>query len=451
MKKSLWFTLALFCFAPTLSSPFAQTSGALYVDEAMIETLIISNNVSFKAIQTRYEQAKRARNSMWNEFLPQVSAGVSSNRVYGPDGLLAHGNTTGGWVSSVNFGARLDLTSWVWMGMLKTQYEFEAGELSYAHAKQQLISNGLIAFYGIMLERDSLQLRADGVKIAQEAYQQSLNRFNNGVAQQLEMLNAEVSYQNQNNQYEQAKISFEQSLLSFKQILGIPLDQEIILVGSIDIETYRFDTDQTITAFSGQNLALQQALKQQIANEWNLWFNHASATFRPFVSLDYSAQYSSNPMTHLTPTPSKARNSFSLTIGFTMQLDAFLPWSKTGLSLWQARDGFKLQALQNEDDTITNEREIIVATEKINNIVSRLTILQNAASVSARALELTRISFEQGMSTQLELDQALIRWNEAQLNLVSAKFDYFRALQELSITTGQSPSSLMNFARTTNQ
>lgn len=55
------------------------------------------------------------------------------------------------------------------------------------------------------------------------------------------------------------------------------------------------------------------------------------------------------------------------------------------------------------------------------------------------------------MSTQLELDQALIRWNEAQLNLVSAKFDYFRALQELSITTGQSPSSLMNFARTNNQ
>ncbi|NIZ46437.1 TolC family protein [Entomospira nematocerorum] len=451
MNKSLWLTLALFCFAPTLSSIFAQTSGALYVDEAMIETLIVSNNVNFKAIQTQYEQAKRARNNMWNEFLPQISVGVASNRVYGPEGLLAHGNISGGWVNGVSFGARLDLTSWVWMGMLKTQYEYEAGELSYAHAKQQLISNGLIAFYGIILERDSLQLRADGVRISQEAYEQSLNRFNNGVAQQLEMLNAEVSYQNQNNQYEQAKISFEQSLLSFKQLLGIPLDQDIILVGNINIETYRFDIDQTLNAFSGQNLALQQALKQQIANEWNLWFNHASATFRPFVSLDYSAQYTSNPVSHMVPNASKARNSFSLTLGFSIQLDAFLPWSKTGLSLWQARDGFKIQAMKNEDQAITNEREIIASTEKINNIVSRLAILENAARVSARALELTRISFEQGMSTQLELDQALIRWNEAQLNLVSAKFDYFRALQELSITTGQSPSSLMNFARTNNQ
>ncbi|NIZ18976.1 TolC family protein [Entomospira culicis] len=452
MKTSLRLKLGLLSLFCLPASLFAQSSEAIFLDEARVETLIISNNINVKGIQIQFDQAKRARDHMWNEFLPQISAGVSSNRVYGYNqALLAHSNPTGGWVNQVTFGAQLNLTSWVWMGMLKTQYEYEAGELSFEHAKQQIISSGLITFYSLLLSQERLNLLADSVRVAQEAYQQSSRLYNNGMVQQLDLLNAEVSYQNQLNQYEQALIDYQEAELSFKQMLGIAFDQDVVLLGSVDLEPNKFDIDRTLAAFSGANLAIQQALKQQLANEWGLWYSHAAQTFTPFVRLDYAAQYNTSPLSHagLVSTSLMPRNSFSLTLGFSMNLDAMLPWSKTGQSLWKQREGFYYQALKNDEDIITNEREIINQTQQINNIVERLLILQNAANVSERALELTTQGYNLGVRNQIELDQALISRNQARLNLAVAKFDYFRALQELSVTTGQNPSTLMNFARGT--
>lgn len=451
MKIHLWLKLGL---ALLVNQIFAQPENILFIDETGVEAFIMSNNINLKGAQIQFNHAKRSRDNMWNEFMPKIEAGVRSNRVYGPNqALFAHGNASGGWFNALTFNAFLDLSSWVWMGMLKTQYQYEAGELSYEHAKQQLKANGLIFFYSLLLSRENLNLVESSTRIAHEAYQQSLRLYNNGILQQLDLLDAEVSYQNQKNQYEQLRINYEQSILEFKQLLGIPLSQDIVLLGNINIETYSFDTEQMLHAFSGKNLAIQQAFKQQIANEWDLWFNHATAAFRPFVSLDYSAQYTTTPLSHLRLSSNSLRpiNSLSFTLGFTMQLDSILPWSKTGLNLWQARDQFRYKTMENEEALITNEREIINQTEQLNNIVERLVLLSNTASVSERALELTSIGYNQGVRTQLELDQSLIRRNEARLNLAKAKFEYFKSLQELSVITGQSSTSLINFARVNNQ
>ncbi len=436
MKKK-WVIQLLILVATAQGLLFAQPSqSATVIDVAMVEALVISNNVNYKIAQMSYAKAKRERNSMWNEFLPTVEATVATNSFTDQVG-------NDPWTGTVRLDATLDLSGWVWMSMIKTQRDYETGAITYELRQQQLITGSKTAFYALLLSEESLELARESTGVSRAAMQQAQRNFNSGLAQQLDLLNAQVSFENQSNRYEQERTAHEERVMSFKHLLGLPLDQPIQLSGSINVDTVPFNPGRLIAAFKGRDLEVLQAMAEEDALAWQVWQSHARAFLNPFARVSY---------TYFSPSDASnasRNNNVTLTLGVSMSLDAMIPYSKNGLNLWAQRDTLKQKTMLTEDQLVQNEIAIINQANKLNDISSRMTSLNNAARVSQTALDLTITGFRQGVRTQLEVDTAINSRNVAQLNLSSARFDYFQALQQLSIITNQPVHTLLRFARMT--
>lgn len=437
--KTNWVTkhiLIMMAILPSLL--FAQTeSQPTIIDVAMVEALVISNNVNYKIAQMNFAKAQRERNSMWNEFLPSTSATIASQSYTDQVG-------NDPWTPTVRLDATLDLSGWVWMSMVKTQRDYETGSITYELAQQRLITGSRTAFYALLLSEETTMLARESAEVSRAAMQQAQRNFNSGMIQQLDLLNAQVSFENQSNSYEQTRTTHEEQIMSFKHLLGLPLGQPIELKGAIDVDTVPFNSTRLIAAFKGRDLEVLQALAEEDAMAWQVWEAHAQSFLRPFARASY---------TYFSPTTVdnvNRNNNITFTLGVNMNLDAMLPYSKKGLSLWAARDSMKQKTMMNEDHLVKNEIAIINQANKLNDISSRMTSLNNAARVSQTALDLTVTGFRQGVRTQLEVDTAINSRNVAQINLSRARFDYFQALQQLSIITDQSIHSLLRFARLTN-
>lgn len=437
MKKK-WVIQILLLITTAQALMFAQaTQQPVVLDIAMVEALVISNNVEYKIAQMNFAQAKREKNSMWNEFLPTVNASVATN---------SSADTAGydPWTATMRLDAVLDLSGWVWMSMIKTQRDYETGAITYELAQQKLITGARTAFYNLLLSEEKLMLARETTEVARGNMQQKQRNFNSGMAQQLDLLNAQVTFENESNRYEESRTKHEELIMSFKHLLGLPLTQPIELKGSIDVDTVPFNAQRLIAAFKGRDLAVLEALAQQDAQAWQTWERHAQQFLRPFAKASYA---------YFGPTTTSnehLNNNLTLTLGVNMSLDAMLPYSKSGLSLWAQRDALKEKTMMTEDQLVQNEIAIINQANKLNDISSRMTSLNNAVRVSQTALDLTITGFRQGVRTQLEVDTAINNRNVAQINLSEARFNYFNALQQLSIITNQSIYSLLRFARLTN-
>lgn len=425
------------------------------IDEAMVETLLIANNFGYQSAKIAYEQAKRERNSVWNNLFPSLSGTVGVSN--GNKGLTSHASsnsTSGEWVTSIGFAASLNISAWVEMSIFQTFKDYDAGKMSFAAAKKSALDSGKKLFYSLILQRENLNNTAESLDLTRRNYQQAQANFNNGLSQRLDMLNAQVQYQNSQNTYQQALTAYEGNLLSFKQLIGIDVHQPIELDGQITVQPARFNAQDLASRYAGNSYTFKETEAKLASLRWQTIQQHLNLV-SPFVQLDYNLnRVNYNKNGNLYPSmvtngqnPNMWKDTASVTIGVKAQFDGMLPWSKTGISLWELRDSYKISKMSMENDKITNEVEIINQANKLNDIQGRMAVLENAANVSQQALQLTVNGYNQGLRTQLEVTSAINERNTARYNLLSAQYDYYSALLDLSAATGTGENTLQNEAR----
>lgn len=364
----------------------------------------------------------------WSNALPQVSALASYQRAFKAPVYMQKDN-------SVYAQATLDQPIYTFgrigAGLQAAFAARQANSYTASAAEKSLELDVMRGFWSVLLVRDVLQVRRDGLGLAQKSLDRVIELRKVGMVSDFDVLRARSQTSSLVPAVTQAESDLSMATLAFKELLGIPLDTTITIDGTLEVEPAGKPGEKLGAVMDRDDLNAIRSGVKSLENIYTIYHNAdmpaISAQFK------YSWQWSADNWT------GTSNNQYSV---FTGGLGILLPiwssgktsgqaqqikadWRKAQLGLQMAERGVQLQVAMANDAYSTASKSIEAAKIAVEQ------------AVQARQASETRLN--NGQITQLELQAAQLDETAARLGLANARFQYLVADANLRLAVGQSP------------
>ena len=213
-------------FSLCVGAASAQT--VLTIDSAV--QMAFDNNISIERSALTLQGLERAKDHAWNSFLPTVSVGGGfqllndSAATSSPYDYALYGN------ASIGFNISPAL-----IAAIKTAgLQYETGELSFDDALRTIELSVRQSFYGLLYEQAYIEQQERSLETARLQYEQNRRQYEAGRISELDVLSAQVSYEQKKPELENAKTTFMNDMDTFKILIGLDVREQVELDGSLD-------------------------------------------------------------------------------------------------------------------------------------------------------------------------------------------------------------------------
>lgn len=442
IKKSL---LLIFCFL-IFGFVFSETQEVLKLslDDAVL--LAIQNNMQLSSLAIDLRIKKAEKDLAWNVFLPSIQATGTLARTnmkeitttvpsfsppFSMEEMTIELKEKDKWKAMAGLNMSLNLNLALFEGLKATRQNYEAGLLSFEAARLETEQNVKKAFYGLLLQEGSLSISKEKLNSAEKRQSQMAENFKTGLVSELQYLQMQLAVEMQKPSIMEAELLMTQQKELFAFLLGLPVGTKIVLVGEINPNIQDFDADELIAKGLGRSLDLAQ-LDKNI----DLMNTQLKATRLQIYTPSFVLSQSFNPalgkiddnwfnFDNWTDTS----GAFSFTIAFN--LTNVLPFSGMGQNIQKTKD--TIEKLE-----IAKRQALTMSEIEIRNIVSRLqktkiaiSVMEMNESIAKKALALAEDSYKAGLLEYLDLRDAETSLQQAQLGVLSEKYNYLTTMLDL--------------------
>ncbi|WP_028974179.1 TolC family protein [Spirochaeta cellobiosiphila] len=419
--------ILLLVTVPALLNWAAPT--VLTLDKSVEQAL--ESNLDYQISGISLQEAKRQKNSSWNNFLPQLSA---TSELSGEKSLSENTDTT--WRLSAGLSLRLPLNGGLAYTIKDIKLAYENQSISYETARLQLINEVEQAFYSLIANQADIDIAKNNIDLAEKRYQVTLRNFNNGLATELDTLQARVTAAQLKPAYLQAVSDYNIALREFLDVIGLPTDTEITLEGSLDTEIHQFDSDQLIEKYlMNRRDILAQEKKIEILENQKKQKTMTSRT--PDLSL--SSQWGTSVMKPFESSSwdtEKLSDTLSLGLSLSIPLDDFIPGSATDTTLKGMDDEIKsakLTLVKNIEDART---EIINLVSKLETSAAQIELAKLNVELTKTTYEKSEYSYNQGGMGRLDLEDTQQNYFNAKQEYLESQYNYLNGLINLRYALG---------------
>lgn len=378
----------------------------------------VEGNLSLKESQITLNASKRASDYSWNSVSPSLDAagGYSKQNAADDGSLYVRGSV------SVAFSPSL------FTSIKKAALNYEKGQLDYESAARSIELNVRKSYYALLYEQENINLLTRSVESAKKQYESNLAKYNSGALSQLDVLNAQVTYQNDELSLETAQGTWNSDMSAFKQLLGIPLDSAVSLKGSL--QDVLSTPDISIDGVVQKSATISSLQKQIEIAEVGLTAVRFSA-YGPTVSASWSYQPSAS-----TADTSTWKDSGSLSLGVSIPLDGWLPWSAGAQNIAAQQDTIASLKLQLEDAKTTVKANTQNYLMKVQQSKASLSLRQKSIELAQKTYDMTLTAYNHGTKDLLSLQTASDNLLQAKVNLMHEAYTLSSAILDLENTIG---------------
>lgn len=306
------------------------------------------------------------------------------------------------------------------------QYQ-KLSDFVYDATYQGIITGAKKAFYMTLLLKEVWNVNKDAEANAKDNYDLIKDKFDNGLASQFELLQAEVTWKNYLPETTTAERNYLIALNSIKILAAIPVEDDVELEGSIETGSSlpeHYDLETILTNRPDYNALIWQKnlLTTNIEVEKSGYFPNLYAT------LAYQYQSTANRWAL------DNENNF-LVGGLTLSIPIFNGWG-TSAKVQKAKIEVEKSEIQIDQAKDQIYKEISDINMKIEESRNRVNSAETTMETAKKAFEIATASASNGLATQLELKDARLAKNKAQLNLIKAHYDYLEAYFDWELATG---------------
>ncbi len=429
-------------------------SGTLTLDVDRAVKVALNNNLQLKStlIDTRIKERKA--DYAWNRFIPSVQVSGTLGRMNAEQSVSGLAPPTPNpinetvypdviyfeedisqWSVSAGLDMSLTLNMAMFNGSRATQLDYQGGRISLEQAQQQVERDVKKSFYNLLLMQENRALMVENIDAAERRYEQAQINYENGLVPELTVLNAQVAYENLKPQLKSIDLGYRQAIQGFKMTLGIPLDREIELEGSIDAEPVTVDAEKLIDEHLTDRLDIQSML-----NAITSLNNQVEATklqaFTPSLILGYNMDpsFSGDPWSDpwfddISNDWNQRSGMFRMTIA--MSLESLLPFSQTQVGLRELEDNLQKTRIGLMQSIEGAQLEIDSTVQQLEKSRDTIDTLQLNVERARRAYEMAEEAYNAGSQELLEVQNAEIELKQAQLEVLKEKYTYLSALIDL--------------------
>jgi outer membrane protein TolC len=417
-------TIVLLSAALILASSLALRAEETTLDVEKAVRLAVANNLELKSQRISLATAARERKNAWNQFLPSLDAAATLSRLN--EATSATGLEPSPWYLAFSVRASLRLSLATQESIRATVLSYESGLIDFETAQKKLERDVRKAFYAMLLSQESIRLAEQELATAERRYQQTLKNFQAGLAPRLDMLSARVAAENLKPALEEQRVAYAASLMSFQALLGLELEEQLALRGSIEARVYHFDSNALVAQYTGGRLDVQ-SLEKQLQILENRKRQQKLSSLSPALSLSAS----------LAPTGNLADNSDwsdegYLSLGVSIPLEGFVPGSATQVALADTQDSIEKVRLAVAQARRQAAIEIKAAVLGLEKSLRTMEALQLNVSLAQEVYTLSEVAYAAGTQELLEVQNASDELQKAKLLLLKERYNYLSGLIDLS-------------------
>lgn len=350
-------------------------------------SLAKENNLSIKVQKNTLNDLKRKNETSWNSVSPSIKGDAAFQDDFT--------NKTESFAISGSLG--LTLSTNLYSTIKGAKLNYENGLLTYNQAVKQIEMSVWKTFYDLIYKTEYFSFQSQNLLTAKKNYEQNLEKFKNGKISELDVMSSRVSYEQKKPVLEEARIDLTNNLELFKNIIGVDFDDEIKLDGSLDFLLELKD----IKLPSKENPSPDvQAAKFAVEIAENNLLAQRFSSYSPVITGTYKYGQALNIDNSLW------NETSSLSVGVSIPLDSYLPWSSSAVSINSKKESLESAKLNLEDA----EKSIRVNTEnalrKINQIISMLEVSKETVALAKKTYEMTETAYNYGKTDFLTLQNA---------------------------------------------
>lgn len=285
------------------------------------------------------------------------------------------------------------------------------------------------AYYRTLLDRALLRVQEQALEQARARLEEVELQHRAGTASEFDLLTAQVEVDNIRPRLIEARNRYRLQTDRLRRIVNLPLETPVELTDSLGRTEYTVPEDPAAYALENRaDLASQRTRVALERQNLTAQENEALPAFELVASL--SRRGSSDEFF-----PGEEDFSQSATAGLNVSLPLFDGRQRAG-RVQQARatvdrEGYRLEQLA--DDV---RLEVQGGLQAVEATAERIEASESNVRRAERALEIAQTRFRNGLSTQVELNDAELAATEARTNYAQALFDFNVALAGLRAALG---------------
>lgn len=350
-------------------------------------SLAKENNLSIKVQKNTLNDLKRKNETSWNSVSPSIKGDAAFQDDFT--------NKTESFSISGSLG--LTLSTNLYSTIKGAKLNYENGLLTYNQAVKQIEMSVWKTFYDLIYKTEYFSFQSQNLLTAKKNYEQNLEKFKNGKISELDVMSSRVSYEQKKPVLEEARIDLTNNLELFKNIIGVDFDDEIKLDGSLDFLLELKDIKLPPKENPSPDV---QAAKFAVEIAENNLLAQRFSSYSPVITGTYKYGQTLNIDNSLW------NETSSLSVGVSIPLDSYLPWSSSAVSINSKKESLESAKLNLEDA----EKSIRVNTEnalrKINQIISMLEVSKETVALAKKTYEMTETAYNYGKTDFLTLQNA---------------------------------------------
>lgn len=414
---------------PTTAQPLRVT-----LDQALEIAMTESNTI--KIADMTVEKTGYAKKGSYASLYPNVNASGSFQRTLKKQVMVMDMGGTPmeikvGSDNNVNAGVSAAMplvNAQLWQSLKLSGLDVEMAIEQARSSKVAMAKQVKQAFYGVLLAKESLNVMTEVYDNAQKNYDKTLQRYNVGKASEVERLRAQVSLMNAEPNVTSSENAVLLSTWQLKALMGIDLETEIEVIGSLDDYTdnmlmpYQSEDD-----ISNNSSLMQLAIQDRmLASTIKMQQFQYLPTLSVSIGYNYIAMGNSFDMNWNPYSVAALSLSFPIFDGFSKHY-----------SILQTKKTKDMLSLQREDA----ERNIRIAIRNYNDqiavSVKNYTAANSTVEIAQKSYEISEKMYELGKTTLVELNDAQLALQQAQLTQAQAIYNFMVAKASLDELLGK--------------
>ena len=420
MKKLIFNTLA---FVATFIIPIfgmAQEPLHLTLDQALEIALSESNTI--KIADMTVEKSGYAQKGSYASLYPNVSVSSSYQRTLKKQVMVMD---MGGQPMEIKVGRDNNISTSasasmplvnasLWESLKLSGMDVEMAVEQARSSKIAMVKQVKQAFYAVLLAQASYDVMNQVYENAQKNYEKTLQRFNVGKVSEVERLRAQVSMLNAEPNVSSAENAVLLATWQLKAVMGINLDTYVEVVGNLNDYTEALLTPYVSEEDLSNNSSLMQLDIQDRMLESTIRMQKKQ--YLPTLAASINYNYSAMGDEKLSWFPSS-------TAALSLNVPIFDGFQKR-YNIKQSKVTRNMLALQRED----TERNLRIAIRNYNDQMALCVKNYQAADatveIAQKSYDISAKMYEVGKATLVELNDAQLALQQAQLTQAQAVYNF---------------------------
>ena len=411
----------------------AQEPLKLTLDQAL--EIALSESSTIKIADMTVEKSGYAKKGSYASIYPNVSISSSYQRTLKKQVMVMD---MGGKPMEIKVGRDNNISASatasmplvnapLWESLKLSALDVELAVEQARSSKVSMISQVKQAFYGVLLAKESLNVMTQVYDNARENYEKTLQRFNVGKASELEKLRAQVNMMGAEPNVSSAENAVLLATWQLKAVMGLDLESDIEAVGDLNDYANELLTPYVSEDDISNNSSLLQLDIQDRMLESNLRMQKKQ--YLPTLAANVNYNYSAMGDDELSWFPSS-------TAALSLNLPVFDGFQKH-YNIKQSKISRDMLTVQRQD----TERQLRIAirnyNDKIALCVKNYTAANATVEIAQKSYEISQKMYEVGKATLVELNDAQLALEQAQLTQAQAIYNFMIAKASLDELIGK--------------